>query len=899
MLKKKQIAVAIAAGTLATSLQSYGQGRTVTALQGDDFALEEVLVTARKKVENMQSVPIAIDALGEDLLDEKAITTLADVAKYAPGLTFQQGVLPNDTRPVIRGMSINRGRPNVAIMVDGIDISSETLTVAGGGAFANLSLLDLERVEVIKGPQSVTYGRSAFAGAVNYITKRPVASDGIYGYVEGEYDEHGYWKGYGNASFPLIEDTLAMGVTLLTSEFDGHYENPNTGGDLGGVEQDGVAITLNFTPDGDFTGYFRAEYADESYTPRAVVANNSLTNTSAPGDFFLLGSLQEGAKNVPIAGGAFGYPESSPEECAQSSSFTYLVGGSTTCASMLIGDQRDVGERDIDQSPNPQTGKDFKGSEIENFRATLELDWQWGDIEVLSLTGFTTNETSIEEDFDLTNFDLETFGPGSANFDPQYMFADPFGDPPDFTPLNNDPTAEFTQFGVNTNSDTSFEYDQFSQEFRFTGEVGDLEWMADLLYWEEDMDAVMNQMWWARETMDTTYWNSVLSRFADPFCGLPGKVETCPFFSGVQEEMTPNEIPMFRDTEHWSVAASFVYNFSDTLRMTVEGRYLEEDIDYKSLPIDTFINGFLNMPYFNPETFSSVPEFQKESVEETEFVPRVGADWQINDDVFLYASAGKGFKPGGIATTDGNGDISTGHYKPEELWAYELGIKTDLLDNRLRFNAAVFYNDYTDQQVPYFITNSAGVSNVSVTNAGESEVIGVEMEAIYRPSANWTFTAAWTHVETEYKDFNISDVGNPGTYDRVLSGNAEGDFSGKEFANTPEDNGILSARYNGQMGEGWSYFGELFSTYRSKQYLDQGNLTYLPSLWLVDFTAGFSNENWLVTAYVNNLTDEDDIQSGLGNVSYGFMPGGQVPPFSANLSLPNPRTFGARVRYNF
>ena len=231
MLKKKQIAIAIAAGTLATSLQSYGQGRTVTALQGDDFALEEVLVTARKKVENLQSVPIAIDALGEAQLDEKAITTLEDVAKYAPGLTFQQGVLPNDTRPVIRGMSINRGRPNVAIMVDGIDISSETLTVAGGGAFANLSLLDLERVEVIKGPQSVTYGRSAFAGAVNYITKRPVASDGLYGYVEGEYDEHGYWKGYGNASFPLIEDTTPNPkdlVKAITPAFAAEHRQART-----------------------------------------------------------------------------------------------------------------------------------------------------------------------------------------------------------------------------------------------------------------------------------------------------------------------------------------------------------------------------------------------------------------------------------------------------------------------------------------------------------------------------------------------------------------------------------------------------------------------------------------------------------------------------------------------
>ena len=165
MFTKRKMGVAVATSAVLFGGQVQAQEtREVSALRGDDFQVEEILVTARKKVENLQSVPIAIDAFSEAMLDEKAISTLEDVAKYSTSLTFDQGVLPNDTRPVIRGVNITRGRPNVAILIDGIDVSSETLTVAGGGAFANLNLLDLERVEVIKGPQSVTYGRSAFAG---------------------------------------------------------------------------------------------------------------------------------------------------------------------------------------------------------------------------------------------------------------------------------------------------------------------------------------------------------------------------------------------------------------------------------------------------------------------------------------------------------------------------------------------------------------------------------------------------------------------------------------------------------------------------------------------------------------------------------------------------------------
>ena len=158
---------------------------------------------------------------------------------------------------------------------------------------------------------------------------------------------------------------------------------------------------------------------------------------------------------------------------------------------------------------------------------------------------------------------------------------------------------------------------------------------------------------------------------------------------------------------------------------------------------------------------------------------------------------------------------------------------------------------------------------------------------------------AWTHVDTEYDEFVISDVGTPGTYDKVQSGNVDGDFSGNEFTNTPEDVAIASIRYDGKFSNGVKYFTEIFANYKSKQYLDQGNLSYIDEVTLVDLSAGIDSKNWQVTLYLDNATDEDDIQTGLGNVSYGFMPVGQIPPFAANLTLPNPRTFGMRTRYKF
>lgn len=887
MHNKTHLAVVVGLATASLAGQGVAETREVSSLRGEDFQLEEVLVTARKKVENLQSVPIAIDAFSEAMIDEKGISSLEKVAKYSTSLSFDVGLLPSDTRPVIRGVNITRGRPNVGILIDGIDVSSETLTTAGGGAFTNLGLLDLERIEVIKGPQSVTYGRSAFSGAVNYVTKRPQADKGIYGYAEGEYDEHDYGRILGNVVIPVIKDQLAVGITLQSSDYDGYYENPNTGGDLGGIDQTGGAIAINFVGENDFSAYFRAEYADEKYTPRPVVGNNSMSVVSAEGDFLQLGSLGKNSRNMPIPGGERGFPTPTQEECDASTPFSYLApfGSRSACAAMLSGDVSDAKEKDIDLSANPNTGKDFKGTKIENTRLSLELDWQLDEIQLVSLTGYTDNSTSVEEDFDYSDYELETQGPGSARFNPLYI---------------GPPEAASTQFGVSTNSDTSFDYKQWSQEFRVTGEVGKLEWMGDLLYWREDMDSVMNQQWWANPTMDTDYYDSILSATVlSSLCSVPGDVTTCVGFSGVQDEMTPLKIPITRDTEHWSAAVSLTYNFTDAIRVTAEGRYLDETIDYTGVPLDVYLNGFLNIPYIDPETGSTTPTRQKETVEENEFVPRFGADWQVTDDMFAYASVGKGFKPGGIATTDANGDIRSGQYKPESLWAYELGFKTDLLSNRLRLNGAVFFNDYSDQQVPYFVADDLGVTFVSITNAGESEIKGFELEAVYRPSENWTFTLAYTYSDAEFKDFKIIDVAEPSTYDKVISGNEEGDFSGNTFPNTPKDIALAAIRYDGSFSNGVNYFTELFGNYNSKRYLDQGNLSYLDEYYLLDFSAGITSDHWQVTAYVNNLTDEDKVQSGLGNVGFGYFPSGQIPPFSANLTLPNPRTFGMRARYIF
>ena len=140
---------------------------------GGAIALDEVVVTARKVEERIQDVPLAIQVLSDERIAREGVARVEDVAKLVPGVTFDVGAFPNDTRPAIRGMVAERGRPSVAVLLDGQDLGGENLYIAGGSSSLNTRLLDLERIEVVKGPQAALYGRNAFSGAINYVTRRP------------------------------------------------------------------------------------------------------------------------------------------------------------------------------------------------------------------------------------------------------------------------------------------------------------------------------------------------------------------------------------------------------------------------------------------------------------------------------------------------------------------------------------------------------------------------------------------------------------------------------------------------------------------------------------------------------------------------------------------------------
>ena len=179
----------------------------------------DIVVTARKREENLQSVPLAITAFSTADIKSARIERLSDVAKLTPGLTYTPLFGRQNQLPIIRGAAQTFGQLNVGVFLDGIYLS--------GKAGVDLELNDLQRIEVVKGPQSALYGRNTFAGAINYITQRPAST--LTGRVEGTVGSRGLYKGIASLSGP-ISDKIRFRVGGFYREFGGFYRSSIDGG---------------------------------------------------------------------------------------------------------------------------------------------------------------------------------------------------------------------------------------------------------------------------------------------------------------------------------------------------------------------------------------------------------------------------------------------------------------------------------------------------------------------------------------------------------------------------------------------------------------------------------------------------------------------------------------------
>ncbi len=788
-----------------------------------DPGLDEVVVTARKVEERLQDVPLSISAFGAQQIDRQGIARLEDVARLVPGLTFDLGAFPNDTRPAIRGMQNERGRPSVAVLLDGQDIGGENLYIAGGTGSLNTRLLDLERIEVVKGPQSVLYGRSAFSGAVNYISKKPTfAQWGGRLEVEGG---TGNTKGArASLTGPVLAERLAVRFNVSSFERDGYYDNPVTGEDLGAERSLGGAVSVLYKPSDSLTMLARYQYSDDEFSQLAAAYIGANVDRAIPGGTF---AAFPGGPQSPCPADLTGVPAAVFAACTRKT---------------VIGELAAT-EANIQISPFPFGGS-FPGVDQTQENATLEGTLATGLGEFTLLFGYLRNDTHSIIDGDYNNY---TVAPNVISF-----------------------SAAVSEL---------YENDHKNWELRWSGSFGPVEAILGVQYFTEFSSLLSGSQFWLRNP------NSI---FGGP-----------PFFFRRAPTVNP-PFPGFysRDTEYRGAFGSIQWQINDRARLAIEGRYNDDELKYYTdgfTRLQVGLQGLTPMCPPSPGGASSCGD--RASLSESKFTPRVSLDYKFREGLMLYATFAQGYKPGGYNVNEVT-NLSQQGYRSESVDTYELGVKTDWLDRRLLLNAAAFFNDYTDQQVGIQrVDDTTGQTLSAIANAGQVEIQGLEVEAVWRATQNLSFNAFYALTDGEYKEFVIGPLAT--ALQRVEAGNRTGDFSGRAVQKTSKHSVNLGVEYRDRLPNGLQWFAEASGIYRSERFLDEANLQTLPSYSVMDVRAGLIGERWGLTAFVNNVFDDDKIKSAARFVDVGRTEGFGAPGRAILAYLPVPRVYGVRLELTF
>ncbi|MBW7835062.1 MAG: TonB-dependent receptor [Sphingomonadales bacterium] len=384
--------------------------------------------------------------------------------------------------------------------------------------------------------------------------------------------------------------------------------------------------------------------------------------------------------------------------------------------------------------------------------------------------------------------------------------------------------------------------DQFSQELQLTGNTGSLEWLAGLYYFTEESD--------------------FLATAEAPFFGL--------IFSGFMttDFLSVNDVTGKTDAYAAYVQGSYAVN--EKLSLTAGIRYSHEK---KSIDASAsiFLDGFeLPIGFTNQD---------KDSWDG--WTPKFGLDYKVNDDVMLYASITRGFKSGGF-----NFSADQPSFDPEFLWAYEIGIKSDLADKRLRANASAFYYDYTDLQVQGFkdLSDSGGVAGVILTNAANATVKGFELEVTALPVPQFMLSASVAYLDATYDEFITARSAMP---------TVPVDVSGNVLNNSPKWAFNISAQYDVTLGDkgtlsfraGYKWQDDVFF---NSQFNDP--LMGQKSFGLLDARIGYisPDKRWEVSVFGNNLTDKAYYTDMADYSPLGLI--GHITP---------PRTYGIKLAYRY
>ena len=744
--------------------------------------LEEVIVTARLREEKIQEIPLAITSLSAKEIESRGVTDLRRLAYSTAGLQMDETGGKFFVSPVIRGQSqVARqdDENNTSIFIDGVYVS--------GRDGLDFSLVDVDRIEVIKGPQSALYGRNSYAGAINYITRKPGPETRAS--LTGTLGDAGRQKLAGSVSGTLIEDKLYGRLGGAYDDWDGSYTNTPSGFDIGGYKSKFGSLGLRFTPTENFEATGNFYYSKDDVDPGAGV-------------MFAGNCERVGTKLISWCGE---YPE--------------------------FGEDVDL------------TGFDPRafGLKRELQRSSLTMDYTLGGIALTSITGYNTIETR-------SLVDWERQFPGLP-----------------FAVVNATTRAPAGTVDLTTLlSGGTIKNREFSQELRASssGESG-LQWLAGASYY-----SFRNQTLSSPVAIDTSPIPAGLVAAGASATGF-GTIYL-PVPANLTDERTvfarafgPGSI---KKTETWAGFASLSYAFG-ALTSRAEVRYTSEKKTL-STGLDTTNSNFRKLA---EKTFPV-------------WTPRFTVDYKLQEDILVYGSVAKGAKAGGFnASAPTPGELP---FEPETNWTYEVGLKSQWLDNRALVNLAVFDSEMSGIQITNQSPNGPAV--FITRNGGTGRSRGFELETSYRPTERWAFSMAYSLADAQFKNAVDSSLRS---YPSFATNQ---DVSGQPLPRQAKHLVNGSVEYQQPAFGDFEFYSRLDGRHESKK----NGFTHTQLGWVGPRTIfnarfGLRGDNWDGVVWVNNLlNDETPILANTTLTLNDFL---RLPV----SSLPELRTYGVTVTYRF
>jgi outer membrane receptor protein involved in Fe transport len=796
--------------------------------------LEEIIVTAQKRAQNANDISVAIVAFTGETLDDLGVTETADLALITPGMTYADtGIaVPVFT---LRGVGFNedaiQATATVGIYNDQIATPFPIMTRG--------PLMDLQRVEILKGPQGTLYGRNSTGGAINYISNKPTdefESSITLGFGSFEtVDASGFISG-------ALNDSIRARATFKSTQSgEGWQESLTRDDKLGEVDRTAARLILDADLSDDVAISFVASWWEDQ------------SDTQAPQ--FLKPNYQLDPSNSNL--GVLGLPQQG------------LLDGNAD-PSLNRGAGLPIRNENVDadwtEGLTPQQDMDATN-------LYLTLNWQINDnLSFTSLTGVSgfSNNGSLYNTDGFRGIDSDTVipFPMAALGAPNIVVA---GDLIPTQAILNGYVAPAI-IGPSTFGNTS-DIDAFTQELRLDGGQDDFQWILGAYFSDNTVESSTTQL----------IGMSTNTNIAATAAGLPLN-----YVIGTQQVDNISK----QDATAWSVFGHSEWNFTDDWKLTAGLRYTEDNKDYSGCSKDVWgdtaelVNLFSQLlGGFNP----NIPAFAcatvladtidlnagtaqsgvvNETLDQTSTSGRIALDYNVNDDVLTYISFSRGFKSGSFPTFSGN--LST-QFEPvvqEQLDALEIGFKASLAGGAAQLNGAVFSYDYTDKQMLSKIPTFFGALG-KLANVPESKVEGVEFDLQSRPADGLFISFGATYINTEVEEFVAFNQ-----FGELL------DMAGSEFPLTPDlqasflinyewsvsDNVIMSIgsdiSYSSDFNTDYSGIGADDSADPFDFNLGESHPVdpafVMPSATLVGLRLGFrsADDTWSTLIWGRNVTDE-------------------------------------------